>query len=290
MKKFIFFLLGCAITYIIVKKPDVVSNLPGFVSDAVGWCSDGVSELTQSFGMDGGKAIPLPQMSELSPEEKARRLENWVQDRSRYAEALSSIRRTVESRTNSPGYVYRENPLKSLNVILEKFEDAIRRDDYACAPELFEAAENAYSSFMEGCRWKKGRSRGHGTHMHSGAREGEWEADPGYEIVNGTALRRVTCNYCSGQGYTSSRVVCGACNGAKCVPNPAYGATRIVDGLDGLLDGLGGKKGRQIGRAVRGVSRNIPKYLNCDACNGTGSVSVTNDCRYCNARGFNYKE
>ena len=259
-------------------------------SDVVEWCSDGISELSKSVGVDSGKAVHTLNTPEISQQEKIRRLENWGRERPHFEVALASMRRTVESRLDSPGYVYSKKTLKSLQDILSKFDDAIRRDDYVYAPELFDAAERAYSAFMDDCRWKKGRSKGIGTHMHSGAREGEWVADAGYEIVNGTAMRRMPCRHCNGHGYTSGQATCSRCNGACRIANPAYSGAQVANVVGGILGGLGNRRGSQFGRAIQGAGRNVPPQITCDGCNGTGRVSIQIPCGYCDSRGFNYEQ
>ena len=298
MKQLIIFLLLGVIGYLLYDK--FVANNPdeailGRVLQPISWKSgDAPDRVTQGVaapspvpaaGFIGNvKNISLAKMEhpETMTEDERQMAERWESDKPIYFTKLDEIKSAYKAKA-APPYRYNGRYAEKLNAAIADLENAINYDDFLVVPERCDKASDALRRFESSCVWQEGVSKGSGTHMHSGSREGSWEPDRGYTMVyqGGTcvAMQVVNCRNCKGTGSLNQRVKCPNCNGRGKVANPMARIGNVVNGLGGFT------RGRRV--HVPRVPRQQAE-IPCPSCN-RGYVERINRCPSCNGQGKIFK-
>ena len=219
---------------------------------------------------------------ETMTDDERRLAEEWEGAKPRYFAKLDQIK-TAYAQKSVPPYRFNARYAEKLQGAIRDLENAVNYDDFLVVPERCDAATDALRRFESSCSWQAGVSRGNGTHMHSGYREGSWEPDNGYTLVNRggqlAAMQVSTCRNCRGVGYLIQKVSCPNCNGRGRVANPM---AQIGDAMNLVGGILGAKKGRRM--------PNIPRQkaeIPCSSCNN-GRVEQRIQCPNCNGQGKVY--
>ena len=279
VKKLLIFVVGFACAIALVKHEEIVS-----------WVQErcALADRTDYMESDGGVVTSTP----LTPERELELAQAWENGTKRIClDRLRILRKSLFERSACPAYKYNDRYRQAAESALSQLESAIGRDDYIVAPRARSEAEDAMRRFETSCYWKSGVSKGSGTNMHSGSREGTWEPDRGYVMMRSNsgelvARREISCGHCGGRGSVVEVVCCSSCNGQGQVNNPAYQVGSAMETTIGIMNAFGGARGR---RPIRPVRNNQPPTIPCRSCNGRGSLNQTRTCTSCGGAGKQYQ-